>query len=160
MKRKILSSAKGLTLVELLLSLSLIGVVSVLIIGVLVSGMDSYRSVNKQISLHDEANAIMTKFSNEIFVATKVEPNSVEPVKEIHIKKYGSGDVITTLGFAGGNANINGAPINSPFVTVEESASSFAVDEENGIVHIHLELTDDNNRSFQLTEDVTYVKVE
>ncbi len=79
------------------LALSLIGVVSVLIVGVLVSGMNSYKSVNKQISLHDEANAIMTKFSREIFVATKVEPiladaggNPEAPMRKIKIEQYGS----------------------------------------------------------------------
>ena len=47
MRRKFLLSEKGLTLVELLLALSLLGVVSVLIVGVLVSGMNSYR-IRKQ----------------------------------------------------------------------------------------------------------------
>lgn len=158
MERRILTTNKGLSLVELLLALSLIGVVSVLIVGVLVSGMNSYRSVNKQISLHDEANAIMTKFSNEIFVATKVLSEKPEnPVKEIEIHQYG--DKKITLKFAGGNAYINGAQINSQLVKVDESASSFSI-EKKGIVSIDLKITDDNSRSFQLTEDVTYVNVE
>jgi len=157
MKKQILTANKGLTLIELLLSLSLIGVVSVLIIGVLVSGMNSYKSVNKQISLHDEANIIMTKFSNEIFVATKVEPASGEPVKEISIEKYGTNGA-TSLKVADGLATIEENKINSSMVEVSDE-SSFTVYEGKGIVRIHLKITDDNNRSFQLTEEVSYVNV-
>lgn len=159
MRRKILLSAKGLTLVELLLTLSLVGVVSVLIVGVLVSGMNSYKSVNKQISLHDETNAIMTKFSREIFVATKVIAEKQKaPLKVIEIEQYEGENI--KFEFKDWNAYINNIQINSTLVKVDHAASSFLVDEENGIVHIHLEITDGNNRSFQLTEAVTYVNVE
>lgn len=158
MKKHILTANKGLSLIELLLSLSLIGVVSVLIIGVLVSGMNSYKSVNKQISLHDEANTIMTKFSNEIFVATKIEPDSGEPVKEISIEKYGTNDT-TALKFADGMATIKGNKINSSMIKVSDE-SSFTVYEAKGIVRIHLKITDENKRSFQLTEEVSYVNVQ
>ena len=101
----------------------------------------------------------MTKFSNEIFVATKVVPASGEPVNEIYIKiVVNDGDSIT-LKFDGGKATIEGNKINSSMVEVSNE-SSFTVDEVKGIVHIHLEITDNNNRELQLTEKVTYVKVE
>ncbi len=170
MRRKILSSARGVTLVELLLALSLIGVVSVLIVGVLVSGMNSYRSVNKQISLHDEANAIMTKFSKEIFTATNVEPVPEDPedilnfgdsVDIINIKQYGGDktDPIPLEFTADGKATIDGVSINSSMVKVLDG-SGFIVYEKKGTVLIQLEIEDDNGRMFQLEEEVTYVNVE
>lgn len=160
-----MTSAKGLTLIELLAALALLGVVSALILGVLVSGINSYKSVNKQISLQDEANAIMTRFSNEIFVAVKVEALENQPVKSIDISKYGGEKV--TLEFANGKAMvikeekgvIKNNVINSSMVKVTND-SKFIVNKVKGIVQIQLTVEDDNGRELNLTEEVTYVPVE
>jgi type II secretory pathway component PulJ len=167
MNKKLLSSEKGLTLVELLLALSLIGVVSVLIIGVLVSGMNSYRSVNKQISLHDEANAIMTKLSREIFVATSVESlpkdpnrNPKDPVKKIEIEQYDSTKFLFEF-TADGEATRDEVAINSSMVEVSDE-SSFTVNKEKATVSIQLKIKEKGNDKnvFQLTEEVSYVNVQ
>jgi hypothetical protein len=81
MNKRILSSEKGLTLVELLGYLAIISVVSVMIIGYLISSINNFKKVNEEIALHDEANYVMSEFVNYIFVATKVVPfNPTNPV--------------------------------------------------------------------------------
>lgn len=153
--KKIFESSKGITLVELLLSLSLIGVVSVLIVGVLVSGMNSYKSVNKQISLHDEANAIMTRFSNEIFIATKIK--QVSPYI-INITKYGA-EGETKLAFENGKATINDIPIHSDTVTIALNNSSMQVHDDT----VYIELVVKNKETGErlaLKNEVSFVNVE
>ncbi len=72
MIRRILDSAKGLTLVELLATLAIFSLISVIIIGYLIGGMNNFKKVNEEIALHDEANYVMSEFVNYIFVATKI----------------------------------------------------------------------------------------
>ena len=171
MRRKILSSAKGLTLVELLLTLSLLGVVSILIVGVLVSGMNSYKSVNKQISLHDEANIIMTNFSKEIFVATKVEPeNGVLMCPEkIKLTKY-NGDQVT-LGFQQNpdgtvDAAIDNNPINSPLISIscndpdEPRYTSFEVKENSVKIKLLIQDKGEPSKKFRMKEEVSFINVQ
>lgn len=144
-------SEKGLTLVELLLALTLFGVVSVLIIGVLTNGMKSYRHVNEEISLHDEANAIMTKLVNEIYVATEVtskQPDSAcSPV--IQIKDYD--DNVTTLEFKDGNAMVDGSAINSSMISINSNNSCFEVKKDSDTVFVKL-LAQDNHEKGQKVE--------
>lgn len=160
MDRRLIKSAKGMTLVELLLALLLASLVAVLLIGILISGMNSYRSVNKQITLHDEANAIMTQFSNEIFVATSV---TVKSNRWITITKYGGTDDID-LGFEKipgdpdyYRAIINDTPVHSTAVMVAKSSRIYVKDQT---VRIKLVVLDEHEKTFHLDEEISFVKVE
>jgi prepilin-type N-terminal cleavage/methylation domain-containing protein len=73
MKIKIWSNQSGLTLVELLSTLAIGSLISIILFSNLFSGMNSYKRVNNQISLHDEGNYVMTQFVNIIYVALKVD---------------------------------------------------------------------------------------
>jgi hypothetical protein len=82
MTRRLLTSQKGLTLAELLGSLAIFSLLAVIIIGYLVTSMNSFRRVNEEIALHDEANYVMSEFVNYIFVATEVVPYEPAEPKE------------------------------------------------------------------------------
>ncbi|WP_071395929.1 PilW family protein [Bacillus tuaregi] len=160
MKNRFITSAKGITLVELLVSLALVGVVSTLIVGVLVSGTKSFEKVSKEVSLHDEANYIMTMFANEIFEATSV--TSVPSVPEgektklISITKYGSAEEIQ-LGFDNEQAVIKGKPLHSSSIKILNSSQMKVYD---GTVHINLAVQGKDTKKVTLTSEVSFVNVE
>jgi prepilin-type N-terminal cleavage/methylation domain-containing protein len=98
MNIKIRSNQSGLTLVELLSTLAIGSLISIILFSNLFSGMNSYKRANNQISLHDEGNNVMTQFVNIIYVATKVDvvypqkgssEETIDPCKSIiQITKY------------------------------------------------------------------------
>ena len=73
MKLKNLKDDSGITLIELLLALALFSIITVIIISSLVMGMNSSKNVQQDVSLHDEANSIMTQLVRVIYVATAVD---------------------------------------------------------------------------------------
>ncbi|MBM4761888.1 prepilin-type N-terminal cleavage/methylation domain-containing protein [Bacillus sp. B15-48] len=118
MKRSTITRENGLTLVEVLAGIALLSIVSIATIAYLTSGLDNFRKINEDISLHDEANYVMKRFENEILVATKVEIVSDYP-NSIKITKMEGEQV--TLGFENRQAVINGNAIHSRYEVSEDS---------------------------------------
>lgn len=161
MIRRNLSSEKGLTLVELLVTLAIIGSVGVMIIGILLGGIGSFKRVNSQVALHDEANYIMTKFVNTIYEATSVTYTGSADQPEITVKKYGATEP-TTLGFKDGKAFINGEEVSSTGFTVDSTKSKIMIDDQHNNVFIKLviEVNGSSDKRVILANNVSYVKVE
>lgn len=109
--RCLLKQEKGISLVEVLTTLAIVGIFSLVIVGYMVSGMNSYNKVNDEIALHDEANYVMMQFINSIYQATRVEVvEQNENNSIIKVKNY-EGEV-TTLGFKNNQAIINDTAIH------------------------------------------------
>lgn len=158
MKKQIALDEKGITLVELLVTAAIAGIVTVLIFSNLISGLNSFKSVNNQISLHDEANYIMTQFVNKIFVATSVSYNEQTP-SLINVNDYQNN--VTTLGFQDNNAYINSQQINSSEFKIDCSKSTIKITSDQKAVLITLIIQDkQTGKSLELDNQVSYVKVE
>lgn len=165
MCRRILTSSKGLTLVELLAALAVFSIISVIIIGYLLGGMKSFKKVNEDIALHDEANYVMSEFVKYIFVATKVEEVPASECDSCIDVTGFQGATPTRLGFDNGHAIINGEQINSEKFRFsnadlgEESKiyKNEAEDKYTVIVNIFIE---NNDSSIKLDSEISYVKVD
>ena len=157
MFRRILTSSKGLTLVELLAALAVFSIISVIIIGYLIGGMKSFTKVNEDIALHDEANYVMSQFVNYIFVAIEVNKYTDGDCENcIAVKKYGE-DTTIKLGFHDGDVKIDGKAIqNSKFKFLDESM--FIVNEDT--VYIKMVIQGENNKILKLDSKVSFVKVD
>lgn len=173
MKKSILSNENGITLVELLVVLAITGCLSILIYNNLISGMNSYKSINKQITLDDEANYVMTRYENIIFEATDVQgPTSSDENNPcsflIDVTKSNEDGMILddsklSFGLYKGSykAMINGDSILSdPFTIVctDSVRPSFIVD--NNSVTINMTIQDnDSGRQLELNNTVSFVHV-
>lgn len=157
MKKQKCFNENGLSLVELLAGLAITSLIAILILSNLLSGMKSYKSVNSQISLHDEANYIMTRFVNQFYQATSVKENTVtEGFFEITQYKENG---VTTLGFINDKAYINNQEINSSAFSVDCAKSSIQVDQNT--VFITLAVKDKaTGKELVLNNKVSYVNVE
>jgi len=59
---KLIKSNKGLTLLELIVSFALLGIVSAAVVGLVSTGAGTYRSVNTEVSLQYESQLTMNQF--------------------------------------------------------------------------------------------------
>lgn len=162
MIRSIFQSEKGLTLVECLVSLVIYCLITVLIIGYLVSSLNNFKRVNEEIELHDEANYVMSQFVNYIFVATKIEVVSQTETKSL-VKVTDFNNQVTTLGFENNKAVINGNVIHPETYTFQSSGSNASKITINGdTVKIQLVINDEQSRfrkNLELDSEVSYVNV-
>lgn len=163
MNRHILTSGKGLTLVELLVSLAIFSIISVIIIGYLIGSMNNFKRVNEEIALHDEANYVMSEFVNYIFVATKVDV--VEDSNCISLITVTNFDgEVTTLGFKNNKAVIDNIPIHPSkysFTCGGSEDSKITVAEDT--VNIKMFIQDNESKfrkKLDLDSDVSFVNVE
>lgn len=158
-KQKCLNES-GLTLVELLAGLAIGILVITLITSNLIGGMNSYKSVNQQISLHDEGNYVMTQFVNQIYVATKVADN-IQSTNQSLIDVTNYKGKVTTLGFQNDKAFINGQVINSSQFKVDCVNSKVTIDNNQNTVLITIVVKDvASGKNFELNNKVSYVKVQ
>jgi prepilin-type N-terminal cleavage/methylation domain-containing protein len=158
MSSRSILSEKGLTLIELLVVLAVSSIVSTMLFSNLIGGMNSFRSVTKQISLHDEANYVMSQFVNQIFVATKVEIIDPSPGHSI-IRVTNHDGVQTTLGFENNQAVMNNAAMLPAGFSIDCQTSKISVDNHNSIVSISMVIQDQNGRNLVMKNDVSFVKV-
>lgn len=162
MKTKLLSSQKGLTLVELLLGLAIMGIVSSMIISNLIGGMNSFKSVNKQISLHDEANYIMSTYVNKIFVAGKVTEISGTDTgcgPQLELTDYYGAKI--KIGLSGDKALMGDVPLNSDSLIIVCSESKMTLDTVNHTVLIKMVIMDDaNKKKLELNNSVSFEEVQ
>ncbi len=170
MNRRILTTSKGLTLVELLATLAIFSLISVIIIGYLISAMNNFTRVNEEIALHDEANYVMSEFINYIFVATNVVEKEQSGCKSL-IEVTNFEGKVTKLGFENNQAVI----ITIDPVTKEEKKRqlstytfSCAGSEDSKItvsdtVNIKMFIQDEESKykkKIELNSEVSFVKVD
>lgn len=172
MKKNVHSNECGLTLVELLVTIAVASFISILIYNNLIAGMNSYKSVNNQISQHDEANNVMTQFVNRIYVASKVEvvyptqTNSADPCKFIIKTTNMNGDV-TTLGFEKDQNGNEAAVINDQsilpssfsIVCKDQTYPSITVNDSDVLIDMTIQ-DNDSKKQFELKNNVSYVNAE
>lgn len=160
MNKRLITSSTGITLPELLVSLAIVSIISVMIIGYLIAGMNNYRKVNEEIALHDEANYVMSEFINYIFVATKVEEQN--PNKMIKVTNRENEETI--IGFNSNNqAVVNGKPIhplNYKFTNVPDGDPMLQIDGDKVKIKIQIEDTNSKyHKKLVLESDVSFVEV-
>jgi prepilin-type N-terminal cleavage/methylation domain-containing protein len=158
MKVRFPSSEKGLTLVELLVGLAILGIVSGMIISTLIGAMNSFKNVNNQVSLQDEANYIMTQFVNTIFIATKVEEVESSGCNYV-IKVTNRENISTTLGFKDNKAVMNGESIQADALSIVCAESKITINQDDKTVSIKMAITDESGKKVNLTNNVSFVEV-
>lgn len=134
MKQPLRTSQEGLTLIELLASLVIMSIILIAIVSYIINGMNSFKKVNEEISLHDEANYVMSEFEKYILVA--IDARDIEPCEncsliEVDVKNFSGNDEIKTmkLGFENNQAVINEQVIHSARFKVVEG-STIEVEED------------------------------
>ena len=103
MKQPLRMSQEGLTVIELLAALVIMGIILIGIVSLLLSGMTSFKKVNEDISLQDEANDVMINFEKNIVVA--IDARDIEPCEncsliEVDVKKFNGNDEVQTMKLA------------------------------------------------------------
>ena len=99
-------------LVEVITTLAIVGIFSLLILNFMINGMDNYNRVNDKILLQDEANLVMKTFVDRIYDATRVE--MVEKTADsslIKVRNFEGREAV--LGIKNNQAVINGQPIHA-----------------------------------------------
>ena len=127
MKQPLRTSQEGVTLIELLAALVITSIILTGIVSYLLSGMNSFKKVNEEISLHDEANYVMSQFERYILVATdarEIIQSDDSSLIEIDVKDFDNPDIVekVNLGFKNNQAVINDEAIHSSrFELTEDS---------------------------------------
>lgn len=99
--KQLLEQENGLSLVELLAALALAGIISIVVMNFFAGGLRSYDVTHTQTTLHNDANYVMTLFSNEIYEAESVKQISDS---EILLNEGSKDDREVKLGFSEGKA--------------------------------------------------------
>lgn len=161
MARWLLKLDKGISLVEVLATLAIIGIFSLVIVGYMVNGMNSYNKVNDEITLHDEANYVMLQFSNLIYEATRVEvveepsENENESNSVIKVKNYEGEE--TTLGFKDNRAVVNDVAIHPDKFTFSSDSRITLKGEKTVVINIEMK-SKITGQNLVLENAVSYLK--
>ncbi|UZJ80412.1 prepilin-type N-terminal cleavage/methylation domain-containing protein [Fictibacillus sp. KU28468] len=100
----------GLTLVELLLSLSIMLIISAVAYFIFLNGMNSYKKTYTETLIRDEADVIMTQFMNAVYPA-KDALLSTDKNNVIILDKGKQTE--QKFGFDGSNAVLNSTALNN-----------------------------------------------
>lgn len=73
MIKTLLNNSRGITLVELLATLAIVGIIGTLAYNVLFQGYSNYERIQAETKLRDEADLIMASFVREMFVLKEEE---------------------------------------------------------------------------------------
>lgn len=157
------SSSNGLTLVELLGVLALVSLISIVVISYLLNGVGQFKRVNKEISLHDEANVIMTQFEKQIFVAKDIEELSqTASVSLIKVTNLENEEII--LGFKDNKAVINQGTIHDSKLKILDGSTIRLSDQatvKEGKVQIKMTIKDEQAKhgaEITLENEISYIK--
>lgn len=155
MQNKFIHSNKGLTLVELLATLTILSFIGIVIYSVLFNGIRSYERTMEETKLRDEADYIMANFIDEFFtlkvsdIDVKQLPNETNNLSYITIKK---GTEEKQLGFKDGKVvliNKELEPLDSN-VELSNESKIIATSESEYMVALVLQ-TKDTKRKLELT---------
>ncbi len=150
---------RGLSLVELLVSLSIVGIISILVINYLLGGLESYNTVSSDVNLHNEANYIMTVFTKHIYEATDVSYELVENPKDTLIK-ISKLDEELTIGFVDNLAVIKEEgeePRHLSSNTFLCTNSSITIDDHTVTIRLILEDSHIDGKNIELVNKVSFV---
>lgn len=109
MLTKWLNNEKGLTLIELLVTLVLFSIIGSIIYTVLMSGMNTEKRIHTEALIRDEADIVMTKFINVLYPAL----SSQVSVKSQNVLQYIDEKEIIEIGFVDQQAKIDGVSVSS-----------------------------------------------
>lgn len=170
MKESLRTSQEGITLIELLVVLVITSIIVPGIVNYLLNGMNSYKKVNEEISLHDAANDVMSHFERYIVVATdarNINPCEGGSLIEVDLKNFDDTDEVekVKLGFKNNQAVINDEPIHSSKFKLTEDSEIFVEDEVEGKrernIRIKMIIVDTkSNQKVELTNIVSFRKIE
>lgn len=138
---RILTSQRGLTLVELLAVLVLFSMITGLITSMIISGMNQYKKINAEALIRDEADLVMTQFMNHLYTAYQAESmSSPSGTNQSLLKVTKTTGEILTIGFnhTTGAAVIDGATILSPHFSQEASTISYEPASHSIVIHLNL----------------------
>ncbi len=168
-KLKQLNNQAGLTLIEVLLTIVIFSIISVVVYGVLLQFNSHYAKINSEVQFRDEADIIMANFTNYIYPSTSVTPI---PSSQL-LKVRTSENKFVNLGFKDGNAVISNeytdgetitySPINSEkFLLYTESADVGShISVVNNYVQIRLHIQSKNvshAKPFIVESRITFVR--
>jgi prepilin-type N-terminal cleavage/methylation domain-containing protein len=142
MVTKWINNEKGLTLIELLVTLVLFSIIGFIVYVVLMSGMNAEQRIHTEALIRDEADIVMTKFINVLYPAL----SSQVSVKSPNVLQYDDGKEIIELGFVDQQPKIDGVSVSSGGFDFSGSAIS----KEKNTVKIKLEVKSGSNN-----EDLT-----
>ncbi len=170
MKQPLRTSQEGVTLIELLAALVITSIILAGIVSYLLSGMNSFKKVNEEISLHDEANYVMSQFERYIVVATdarEIIQSDDSSLIEIDVKDFDNPDVVekVTLGFKNNQAVINDEAIHSSRFKLTEDSEVYVEEAVEGKrernVRIKMILVDiQSKQEVELDNIVSFRKIE
>jgi prepilin-type N-terminal cleavage/methylation domain-containing protein len=109
MLTKWLNNEKGLTLIELLVTLVLFSIIGSIVYVVLMSGMNTEKRIHTEALIRDEADIVMTKFINVLYPAL----SSQVSVKSQNVLQYDNEKEVIELGFVDQQAMIDGITVSS-----------------------------------------------
>lgn len=109
MLTKWIKNERGLTLIELLVTLVLFSIIGSIVYVVLMSGMNAEKRIHTEALIRDEADIVMTKFINVLYPAL----SSQVSVKSQNVLQYDDGKDIIEIGFVDQQAKIDGFSLSS-----------------------------------------------
>jgi prepilin-type N-terminal cleavage/methylation domain-containing protein len=139
MLTKWLNNEKGLTLIELLVTLVLFSIIGSIVYVVLMSGMNAEKRIHTEALIRDEADIVMTKFINVLYPAL----SSQVSVKSQNVLHYDDGKDIIEIGFVNQQAKIDGVSLSSKGFDFSGSTIS----KEQNTVKIKLEVKSSLNNA-------------
>ncbi|GGH75766.1 hypothetical protein GCM10010978_15950 [Compostibacillus humi] len=160
--KKLLTSSKGLTLVELLSSFTILSIITIIIMNYLLGGMNSYEKTSKDVSLHNDANYVMSAFVRHIYEGTEVEIEE-STSDSILIKVTNLSGEETILGFKNHQAYIKSGPNESKslshyqFPCCGNDASNITVKNDTVIIKMMIE-DQKSETSLELKNEVSFRK--
>ena len=167
MKRRFKSS-DGLTLVEILMGLALVGIITILIMNYLLSNIASYQKISDDVTLHNDANYVMTLFRNRIYGAVNVQAvdaSSIEITNQDGSKIklgfrsnkafIGSNDELSMYEFP----HVTGGPLGEGVSCIHSSEpkSCMKVDEKCGTVEVKMVIEGEGD-TLELINTISYGK--
>lgn len=134
--QKYIHNNRGLTLVEVLVTVAIFAIICSLVIAVTIQGVNHYQMIQTDALLRSEADYIMTRFMNELYTAYDVKNVTVEEIENVSlIALYNRNrEKEATLGFHDGQALINDSIISSAAFDLLDSHIEF--DQETNIVEV------------------------
>lgn len=126
MQNKFIHSNKGLTLVELLATLTILSFIGIVIYSVLFNGIRSYERTMEETKLRDEADYIMANFIDKFFVlkASEITSYPDENTNINYITVIGNGGEAKFFGFKDGKIYVGGEELKLSNGDIELSGES------------------------------------
>lgn len=138
MMTKYLTNQKGLTLIELLVTLVLFSVIGSIVSVVLISGLTAEKRIHTEALIRDEADIVMNKFINVLYPALSSQVSG----KSDNLLQFDNGEKIIEIGFVDQQATIDGFSVSSKGFNFSGSTIS----KNKDTIKIQLEVKSSSNK--------------